>query len=372
MLSTFSRLSALIKKEFLAIWRDPKSRMIIIAPPLLQLLIFANALTMEIKNVDIMVLDRSKTLQSREFISGFENSKWFRKVINVDNMSEVKKDLEVQKIQAALIIDSDFSKNIKKGHKANVQIILDGRSTSTAAMINGYASQIAAQYSKKAAQKAGIKGALVNVEVRNWFNPNTEYRWYLLTSLIVILALVVTLVLTALSIARERELGTFEQLIVGPYTSFEILLGKTIPPLLLSITVVTVMTIIAITCFKLPFTGSFLLFVFSCFVALLSIVGVGLFISSICKNQQQAILGVFAFMMPAVLLSGFISPIDDMPPFFQHLTWLNPIRFFMNISRGLFLKDMQFADVFMNLIPLFLIALLTLSLASATFKRNLE
>lgn len=186
------------------------------------------------------------------------------------------------------------------------------------------------------------------------------------------LALVITLLLTALSIAREREMGTFDQLIVSPLTSFEILLGKTIPPLVIAMCLTCIMTVIVITAFKIPFMGSFLLFFVSIFISLLSIVGVGLFISSICKTQQQAILGVITFQMPAILLSGFISPIEDMPKFLQYLTLINPIRFFMLLTRGIFLKGMSFHDVFINWIPLILIAIITLSLAMLTFKRKLD
>ena len=182
------------------------------------------------------------------------------------------------------------------------------------------------------------------------------------------LALVITLLLTALSIAREREMGTFDQLIVSPLTSFEILLGKTIPPLVIAMCLTCIMTLIVITAFKIPFMGSFLLFFVSIFISLLSIVGVGLFISSICKTQQQ----VITFQMPAILLSGFISPIEDMPKFLQYLTLINPIRFFMLLTRGIFLKGMSFHDVFINWIPLILIAIITLSLAMLTFKRKLD
>ena len=372
MFEHFSRLLALIKKEFLAIWRDPKSRAIIIVPPFLQLLVFATAITMEIRNIDMMVLDHSHTQESRELIAGFENSAWFGKTYRTDNIADIKNNLETQKIEAAVIISSDFARNIKKGQPANIQLILDGRSTTIAKSMNGYVTQVVSAYSQKLAKKNNAGGVHISIEVRNWFNPNSIYRWYLLTALIVMLAMIVTLILTALSVARERELGTFEQLIVSPYTAFEILLGKTIPPLLLSLMILSGMTFIVITFFGVPFTGSFLLFLFSVFIALLSFVGVGLFISSISKNQQQAILGVFAFMMPAILLSGFISPIEDMPEVLQYLTYLDPIRFFMNIGRGMFLKEMQFEDVFANLIPLGLIALTTLTLAARSFKRNLE
>lgn len=372
MLKNFNRLKALIKKEFLAILRDPKSRIIIIFPPLVQLLIFANALTMEIKNADILVMDRSNTYESREFIAGIENSKWFGNVTRAESLREIEQKIDRQQADAAILIAPDFARNLKKGQTADVSAVLDGRVSGTATALSGYFTQIAQNYTLKLAEKSGKTAVPPSIETRVWFNPNAVYQWYLVISLNVIMALVVTLILTALSVARERELGTFEQLIVSPYTALEILTGKTVPPLTVALIMLSVMALISVYCFDIPFTGSFLLYLGSSFIALLSFVGVGLFISAVSKNQQQAILGAFAFMMPAILLSGFVSPIEDMPPFLQNLTCLNPVRFFINIGRGLFLKNMPAADVAANLLPLIVIGGLTLSFAAMTFKRNLE
>lgn len=366
----FRRILALIRKEFLAIWKDPKSRTLIIIPPLLQLFIFANAITMEIRNIDMAVLDYNNSVQSRELISRFEHSKWFRKIIYVRTPQEVKHLIETQKVQIAMEINNDFSKNIHSKTPTTVQIILDGRQTNSAAIANGYASQIISGYSNEVSP--ALNKAKVNVVVRNWFNPNLEYKWFLLVSIITMLALMISLLLTAMSIARERELGTFDQLIVSPLSSFEILVGKIVPPLCIAMFLTCFMTIIAVICFKIPFVGSVWLFLLSTFTALLSIVGVGLFISSLCKTQQQAILGVFTFQMPAVLLSGFVSPVEDMPKFLQVIDIFNPVKYFMILSKGIFLKGMSFADVMANIIPLILIAVLTLSVAGWTFKRKLD
>lgn len=363
------RILALIRKEFLAIWKDPKSRGLIIVPPLLQLFIFANAITLEIRNIDITVLDRSNSVESRELISRFENSKWFRNVIYAENEKDVKHNIETQKVQMALEISSDFASNIYAGKPTYIQVIVDGRQTNTAGIISNYATQIVNQYNEEISPSNNTG---LNIVVRNWFNPNLEYQWFLLVSLITMLALMISLLLTAMSIARERELGTFDQLIVSPLSSFEILIGKTIPPLIISILLTLFMTLITIHIFKVPFVGSKPLFFVSTFIALLSIVGVGLFISSLCKTQQQAILGVFTFQMPAVLLSGFVSPVEDMPLIFQKIDILNPIKYFMTISKGIFLKGMTFSDVITHLIPLILIAILTLGIAGYTFKRKLD
>lgn len=362
------RVFALIKKEFITIWNDPKSRAIIVAMPIMQLLIFSNAATMEVRNIDAVVLDRSQSVESRELLSRFENSPRFRTFYYVDNEQDFQKKLDTQKVQIGINIQNNFSRNIKSGKGTAVQVIADGRQTNSAAIASAYASQIIAGYN---AELTGNSGVGINATVRNWFNPNLEYKWYILTVIVAMLALVTTLILTSLSVARERELGTFDQLIVSPLSSFEILLGKTIPPLFIAMILACIMTCIVIFAFHVPFNGSIILLLLSLLISLLSIVGVGLFISSICNTQQQAILSVMTFMMPAVLLSGFISPIEDMPVFLQYLTYLNPVRFFMVLSRGLFLKGMGIEEVIANIVPLLLIASITLTLASRTFKKKL-
>ncbi len=363
------RIFALVKKEFITIWKDPKSRGIIVALPIMQLLIFSNAATMEVKNIDVAVIDRDKSVESRELLSRFENSPRFRHFYYAENENELKQKLDTQKAQIALYINNDFSSKIKSQKTADILIIADGRQTNVAGIGSGYATQIISSYSAEITQH---KGAGINLIPRNWFNPNLEYKWYILTIILAMLSVVVSLILTALSIAREREMGTFDQLIVSPLSSFEILLGKTIPPLIIAMCLTTIMTTIVIFGFKVPFAGSFILLLSSIFVSLLSIVGVGLCISSICKTQQQAILSVMTFMMPAMLLSGFISPIEDMPRFLQIITYLNPVRFFMVLTRGIFLKGMTLADAVSNWIPLLIIATITLTLAGWTFKKKLD
>lgn len=261
----------------------------------------------------------------------------------------------------------EFAKDIKN-NRGEVLIIADGRQTNSASIASGYASSIISGYGGELSKN---KGASINVEVRNRYNPNLEYKWFILTVIVAMLSLVTTLILTSLSISRERELGTFDQLIVSPSSSFEILIGKSIPPLVIAMILTLIMTLTVVIFFKLPFVGSLILFLVSIFVSLLAITGVGLFISSVCNTQQQAIIFVMIFMMPAVLLSGFISPIEDMPLFLQYLTYLNPVRFFMVLSKGIILKGMGLDAVIQNLIPLIIIATLTLTLAARTFKRKL-
>jgi len=324
---------------------------------------------MEVKNIDVAVIDRDNSVESRELVSRFQNSTHFRHIIYVDNEKTLKDNIDRQRVLVGLYIDNNFSTSVKAQKSVNVSVLLDGRQTNSASIASGYATQIITNYSNELVKK---KSANVNIVVRNWYNPNLEYQWYILTVLVAMLAVVITLILTSLSIAREKEMGTFDQLIVSPLSSFEILFGKTVPPMAIAMCMTCIMVMIVTKVFSLPFNGSVLLLLLSLFVSLLSIVGVGLFISSICRTQQQAILSVMTFMTPAMLLSGFISPISDMPQFLQYLTWFDPIRFFILLTRSIILKGMGIEGVLMNLIPLLFIATITLTLAGRTFKRKLD
>lgn len=359
-------------KEFFSIWRDEKSRYLIILPPILQLVIFAHAATMEVRNLNMAILDNNNTLQSRSLIKKFENSIWFKKILLVQNEKQIEELVKTQKIQMALEIDSEFSKNFLKNKQTNVLIITDGRQTNIAAIASGYATQIITDFENEQKPQKYKSKPRIKVESRNWFNPNLTFIWYTVISMVAIIGSVSTLVLTSLSVARERELGTFDQLKVSPLSAFEIMVGKTVPALLISVLITSFMGFCAIFFYKIPFTGSIYLFYLSTLIFILSISGIGLFISSICKTQQQAILGAFTFQMPAILMSGYVSPIEDMPKFCQDITLLDPIRFYLIIMKGLFLKAMPASQVFYNLIPLLMISLLTLSVASWMFKRNLE
>ena len=349
-----TRLLTLIIKEFKAIWKDPRSRMIVTIMPIIQLIVFANAVTMEVKNIDMLVLDNSRSYYSRELISHFANSPWFNSVAVVDTPEQLKQSIDIQKASLALEIPPDFAVSIKNKTGASVQLITDGRQTNSASIIGSYATQIIQSYAK---ELSGSEPRL-KIVTRNWFNVNLDYKYYSLVSLMAMLSMVIVLLLTSLSIAREKEVGTFDQLIVSPLSSTEILIGKAVPAQLLAWLLTMVMLAISVHFFDFPLVGSLAVFLAADFVALLALVGVGLFISSLCRTQQQAILGVFTFQMPAVLLSGFISPIDNMPVILQYLTYLNPLRFFLVIAKGVLLKNMDMYHVLINLTPLALIAVL--------------
>lgn len=366
MHSRLIRILSLIKKEFLSIFKDPKSRALIITPPILQLLVFAHAITMEVKNIDISILDYSKTYESRELISYFQASSWFRKIHQVKTKEELKNDIDLTKSQLGIIIQNDFTKNIKKEAPAQVLIIADGRQTNSASLASGYASNIISNYSFEL--QTNKNSPNINVKIRNWFNPNIEYKWFLTVSLIVMLSMVLCLLLSSLSIARERELGSFNQLLVSPLSNDEILFSKAIPPLIVAFISSVVITLIIAFCFKVPFSGSILIYCVMTMISLISIVSIGLFISSFSYTQQQAVLGVFAFQTPAVLLSGFVSPIEDMPLFFQYISAFNPVRYYMLLNKGIYFKGMDYKVVFLNLIPLIIVSILMFYFAQLSFK----
>ena len=366
------RLLALIKKEFLSIFKDPKNRALIIFPPIIQLFIFAQALTLEVKNIDMVILNYDNGYYSRELISKFYNSNYFRSVKFVQNPNKLKHDIDLKESQLGLIIQNDFSKNINANSKAEILVIADGRQTNSASLVSAYANGIINEFNNELEKKINKKSPKIDIVTRNWYNPNIEYKWFLTVSMIVMLAMILSLLLSALSVARERELLTFNQLLVSPLSEDEILIGKLAPPIIVAFCLSMVITLIIIILFKIPFRGSILLYLIATLVSLFSIIGVGLFISSLSYTQQQAILGVFAFQMPAVLLSGFVSPVEDMPLFFQYLSLLNPLRYYMLIIKGIYLKNMDVFTVFENLVPLILIGVLTLYIARMSFKTQLN
>lgn len=367
-----NRIITLIIKELQALWRDKKSRRILFVMPLIQLCIFSFAATLEVKNVNLAVINNDTGSISGDLIEKFTGSETFKNIYYLKNYSEVKNYINTQKVIAVIAFQKDFSQNILKNKTAQIQVILDGRKSNTSQILNGYITRIINQYNYELAKKYNIPQLNNSVVTRTWFNPNTEYMWFTLPGLLGILILTIGLVVTSLSVAREKELGTFDQLLVSPIQPLEILVGKTIPGIIVGLIEALIMIPIIIIIFKIPFTGSFMMLLLSIFVFLLSVIGVGLFISSLAKTQQQAILGSYMFSSPCIVLSGFATPIENMPIWLQNLTVINPLRYFMTISKGIFLKNMPFETVMANLLPMLIISLITLSASSWFFRRRLE
>lgn len=368
----YNRIWTLIIKEMLALWRDKKSRIILIIPPIVQLFIFAFAATLDVKNVPIGILNRDNGKQGLELAQRFHGSPIFSHIIYLHSVDEIDSFIDNMRGAMVVSIDQQFSRKLEAKEPAQVQLILDGRRSNTTQIVAGYATSIIQTFNNDFTTFAQIPQQNTALIQRNWFNPNLLYYWYNIPSLSGILTMLVSLLVTALSIARERELGTFDQLLVSPATPFEILVGKTVPAVIIAMLEGSVIIFVGIFIFQIPFTGSLLLLYFSMLTFILAIVGVGLFISSLSKTQQQAVLGSFLFMSPAVLLSGFATPIENMPFWLQPVTFLIPLRYYLIIAKGIFLKDIPADIVFHNVWPMAIIAVFTLIAASWFFKRRLQ
>lgn len=369
----FRRIKALVIKELLTVLRDKKTRMMLLVPPILMLVLFANAVTLEVKNVSIGILNLDNGPESRELIRRIEGAPTFNQVIFLQSVSQIKNLVDSEKALVVLHIGQDFSKRILSNQSADVQVILDGRRLNAAQIVQGYISRIFIQFNQDLAiNNPKIPRPASTLVARHWFNPNLDYVWFTIPSLVGILTMTVASNVTALSVARERELGTFDQLLVSPLQPLEILIGKTVPAIILGNIEGTLMMLAGVFIFKIPFTGSILWLYLSMLVFLMSITGIGLFISSLAKTQQQAVLGSFMFSNPAITLSGYAAPIENMPQWLQTITYINPLRYFMVILKGSFLKNMPADVIFANTWPMALIALCTLSGAGWFFKRRLE
>ena len=371
----FNRIYHLMIKEFLAVLRDPKSRLLLIVPPILQIIIFAHAMTQEVKNVTLAVLNQDHGAEGGTLVMQFENTPTFTKVLHLQHINEIDPTIDNQRAIAVLVIPQNFSENLlAPGRVPDVQILIDGRKTNAAAVVGGYMQVIVQNYARNhLSHSAGVgPRSGVGVVIRNWFNPNLNPRDSFVPCLICILATVVGLLLSGLSIAREREMGTFEQLLVSPMSPLEILIGKAVPAMVMATFSAALITSIVILGFGIMLKGPFLLLVLSLEAFLLAVIGIGLFISSLSMTQQQAVLGCFLVMPPMIMLSGFATPIANMPEWLQRLTVVDPIRWFVVIIQGLFLRGMSTHVVLANMMPLFAIAIFTLSAAVFMFKRRME
>jgi ABC-2 type transport system permease protein len=365
-----TRLRAQFIKEVLSILRDPRSRMVVFVPPLLQLLVFAFAATLEVRNVDVAVYNQDAGQWSHEMIQRLDRATFINHVRYVENPGQLGDLIARGKVIAALDFPADFSRAITAGRTGQVQVLVDGRRSNSGQITVGYLSTIAADVG------AGVVAADASpptpVSVRNGFNPNLTYRWFIVPGLTGILALFSALLITSLSIARERELGTFDQLLVSPTSTLEIIISKSLPALAIGTALGLLMVAAATGLFRIPFTGSFVLLLASLMLFILSVVGIGLMISAISTTQQQAILGAFAIGVPAVLMSGFATPVENMPVVLQWLAQAIPLTHFLTIVEGVFLKAMSATDILANLWPLAVIAVVTLGLATGLVRSRLQ
>jgi ABC-2 type transport system permease protein len=365
----YSRVIALIKKELRALLGDKSSLRMLIMPVVLQILLFPFAATLEVKNNTLAIYNHDAGYYSRELTERLAKAEAFSKLIILHNLQEVRDVIDNQKALLVVSLPNNFSQKIASGLNATIQILVDGRRSNAAQIASGYVGEIVKKFNADIKINNQASGGKFNIIVRNWFNPNLNYRWFILPSLIAMITTIGCLLVTAMSVAREREQGTFDQIRVSPLTPGFIMIGKTIPAIITALIQASIILLASVCIYRIPFQGSFILLYFCIILYGMALSGVGLFISSISSTQQQAFLGVFGFMMPAIMLSGFVAPIENIPEPLRSLTWLNPIRHFMVICKGIYLKNFNFSLVWPELWPLLFISFLTLFLAYVTFKK---
>ena len=361
------RIFTLIIKELQLLLRERQTRTILIVPVIFQMILFPLAATLEVTNATIAIYDEDKGAASVELTQQFAKASAFSQVLLLQNRQEVREAIDNRQALLLVHFPQNFSAHLAAKTPAQLQILLDGRNSNSAQIAANYVQQIVANYQQERMPQA-VTSELV---VRNWYNPNLDYKWFIVPSLVALITTIGVMIVTSLSVAREREQGTLDQLLVSPLTTGEIFVGKAVPALIVATAQASIVLIIGIFAYQIPFSGSLLLFYFTMSLYGLSLVGFGLLISALSATQQQAFIGVFVFMMPAVLLSGYIAPVENMPLWLQHITWINPIRHFNEITKQIYLKDAGFTVIWQSLWPLLVIAVITGTAAYTLFRRKI-
>jgi ABC-2 type transport system permease protein len=375
----FRKVRYFFVKELIQTLRDKRIRVTLIVPPIFQLIVFGYAANMDVKHIRTAIRDLDQSVESRDLIGRFGSSKYFDIVSFPNTPKEVKDLINQGNVTVSIEIPTDFSRKLKKGDTATVQIVLDGTESNTALIALGYANQILSEFSTqvlvKRLNRAGMIGfeeAGVELQHRTWFNPNFESRLFYIPGVIASIAFLIPIILTAQAIVREREIGTLEQIMVTPIRSWELMLGKTLPFALIGLLDVIMIALIGVFWFEVPLRGNPLVLLSGAVLFLMSSVGVGLFISTICSTQQQGQISTFFFTMPAFTLSGFAFPIENMPEWIQYLTYANPLRYFLVIIRGVFLKGNGLDILWPQMLALGILGTLMILLSSLRFQKRLK
>jgi len=370
----FRTVRHIIRKEFIQTFRDRRMLFPIFVAPVAQLILFGYAVTTDIKHISLAVLDYDRTHESRHLVSSFSQSKSFNLDFYLKSPQEIDVLLEKEKIKAAVVIPRNFERNLKKGAQTSLQVILDGTDANSATIIMSYISQLIAKHSENILTEIRDNGGggIVVSQPRVWYNPNLKSSVYMVPGVICLILLITTLLLTSMAVTKEREMGTLEQLIVSPIKPWELILGKTIPFVFIGFCDVVLIISAGKLIFDVPIRGN-LLFLFG--VALLFVLttlSLGLFISTISRTQQQAMMTAFFFAMPAMLLSGIFSPIENMPRIIQQITLLNPLRYFSTAVRGILLKGNDISILWPQVLALFIFGITASVFSSLRFKKYLE
>jgi len=382
----WERVFEIVKKEFRQTLREPRMRGVLIGPPLLQMIVFGFAVNLDVEHAKLVWVDADRTAESRELRARFASNRTFDIVADTDSERQAQDLLDRSQVNAIVQVQAGFAADIAKGRQTEVQVLLDGTNSNTASIIGNYATSVINQRNQQLLQEQQqkklvartadgpvlLRMASVNAERRVWFNPELKSRNYFVPGIIVNIITLVTLMLTSLSIVREKEIGTMEQIMVTPIRPIELMLGKTIPFALVGFVQMLMVTGIAVFLFRVPMRGSFLLMACASALFLLTTLGSGLFMSTISETQQQAMMATFFFFQPTFMLSGFSFPIRNMPEVVQWVTYLNPLRYFMEVVRGVFLKGSGMDVLWPQFVMLAVFGVSILTFSALRFHKRLD
>lgn len=367
------RVRALVRKELRQIFRDPKTKRIIFVSPVIQLILFGYAVNTDVRRADTWVVDQDRTAESRFLLDAFTASGHFRVAGRSDDPSSLGDALDRGDAKLGLWIPQGFSADLKAGREPAVQVLLDGTNSNTATVAQGYALRILSDVGRRLAVQSGavLPTGGVDLRARAWFNPSLASRVYNVPAVIGVIVLLMCLLLTAMGVVREREMGTLDQLLVSPLAPSELMLGKTLPVAGIALVQLALVTAVALLWFGIPLRGSVAALLLASFLFILAGLSVGLLLSTVSNTQQEAFLGMFLFILPTIILSGFLYPVETMPRLFQILTLANPLRHFLEVVRGIFLKGSGIQDLWVQFTVLAAMAGGGLWAANRRFRKTL-
>ena len=365
------RVRRMVVKELRQLFRDARTKRVIFVSPIIQLILFGYAVNTDVHDVATALVDHDRTVESRELVSALTASGYFRIVTQSDRPADIGYALDHGQAVVGLEIPSGYAEDLVAGRSPAVQLLIDGTNSNTATVAQGYATRIVQVLGASAVTAPGGPTAAIDLRARAWFNPALESRVYNVPAVIGVIVLLMCLLLTSLAVVREREVGTLEQLLVSPLTSGELMLSKTIPVAGIALVQLVLVTAVALLWFDVPLRGSVPTLMLAAALFILAGLSLGLLISTISATQQEAFLAMFLFVLPAIILSGFLYPISTMPEFFQRLTLANPLRHFLEIVRGIFLKGAGVSDLWVQFSVLGGMAATGLFVATRRFRRTL-
>jgi len=374
------RLRGMLIKEFIQVFRDKRSRLLLFAPPVIQMLVFGYAATLEIRHIPTAVLDFDNSQVSRDLLSRFTASPYFDVRARLNDRRQIGELIDRGDVTVALQIHAGFAQDLRKGQTARLQVIVDSSNSNTALIAVGYVNQIAGRFSQDYQRERLlvtfplIQSQLSSIVLdrRPWFNTDFDSQWFFVPGVIGNLILVMVVSLTAFAVVREREIGTLEQIMVTPIGRLEFILGKTVPFFLIGLLDTTLISLVGTLWFGVPLRGSIGVLAIGAILFILCMLGIGLFISTISMTQQQAMVSGFFFNMPAITFSGFATPISSMPEFMQWLTYLNPLRYFLDVLRGVYLKGVGLDVLWPQMTAMGVLGLVMLTISVARFHKSLD